>query len=54
VLAEITPAGRKVAEEATERLNAAHFATEPLSDADLAGLAGILQSLRAGAGDFPG
>ncbi|MBS1678559.1 MAG: MarR family transcriptional regulator [Actinobacteria bacterium] len=54
VLAEITPAGRKVAEQATEMLNAAHFATEPLSDADLSGLAGILQSLRAGAGDFPG
>ena len=54
VLAEITAAGRKVAEEATETLNAAHFATEPLSDGDLAGLAGILQSLRAGAGDFPG
>ncbi|MBS1894067.1 MAG: MarR family transcriptional regulator [Actinobacteria bacterium] len=54
VLAEITPAGRKVAEEATETLNRAHFATEPLSDGDLASLAGILQSLRAGAGDFPG
>src|ERR1700759_997190 len=54
VLAEITPAGRKIAERATEPLNAAHSATEPLSDADLAGLAGILQGLRAGAGDFPG
>jgi DNA-binding MarR family transcriptional regulator len=54
VLAEITPAGREVAEQATETLNAAHFATDPLSDADLAGLAEILQSLRAGAGDFPG
>jgi DNA-binding MarR family transcriptional regulator len=54
VLAEITPAGRKVAEKATETLNEAHFATEPLSEDDLAGLAGILQSLRAGAGDFPG
>ena len=53
VLAEITPAGRKVAEEATETLNEAHFATDPLSDADLAGLAGILQALRVGAGDFP-
>jgi DNA-binding MarR family transcriptional regulator len=54
VLAEITPAGRKVAEQATETLNAAHFATEPLSGEDLAGLAEILQALRAGAGDFPG
>jgi DNA-binding MarR family transcriptional regulator len=54
VLAEITPDGRKVAERATETLNAAHFATEPLSDADLGSLAGILQSLRVGAGDFPG
>jgi DNA-binding MarR family transcriptional regulator len=54
VLAEITPDGRKVAERATETLNAAHFATEPLTDADLGSLAGILPSLRAGAGDFPG
>jgi DNA-binding MarR family transcriptional regulator len=54
VLAEITAAGREVAEEATETLNAAHFATDPLSEADLASLAGILQGLRIGAGDFPG
>jgi DNA-binding MarR family transcriptional regulator len=54
VLAEITPAGREVAERATEALNAAHFATDPLSGEDLASLAEILQALRAGAGDFPG
>jgi DNA-binding MarR family transcriptional regulator len=54
VLAEITAAGHKVAEEATETLNEAHFATDPLSEADLASLAGILQGLRIGAGDFPG
>jgi DNA-binding MarR family transcriptional regulator len=54
VLAEITPAGRKVAEEATETLNASRFATDPLSGEDLASLAEILQALRIGAGDFPG
>jgi DNA-binding MarR family transcriptional regulator len=54
VLAEITPAGREVAEQATETLNASRFATEPLSGEDLTNLADILQSLRAGAGDFPG
>ncbi|HEY2478193.1 MAG TPA: MarR family transcriptional regulator [Solirubrobacterales bacterium] len=53
VLAEITPAGRKVAERATEALNAARFATEPLSNAELEELSGILQELRSGAGDFP-
>jgi DNA-binding MarR family transcriptional regulator len=53
VLAEITPAGRKVAERATEALNAARFATEPLSSAELEELSGILQELRSGAGDFP-
>jgi DNA-binding MarR family transcriptional regulator len=54
VLAEITDAGREVAERATETLNAARFATEPLSGEDLSSLAGILQALRIGAGDFPG
>jgi DNA-binding MarR family transcriptional regulator len=53
VLAEITPAGRKVAERATEALNAARFATEPLSTAELEELSAILQELRSGAGDFP-
>ena len=53
VLAEITPAGRKVAEGATEALNAARFATEPLSADELEELSGILHGLRSGAGDFP-
>lgn len=53
VLAEILPKGRQRAEEATEALNAAGFATEPLSAADLEQLAAILRTLRLAAGDFP-
>ncbi len=53
VLAEILPAGREAAEQATAALNAAGFATEPLSAADLDQLAELLRTLRAGAGDFP-
>jgi len=52
VLAEITPAGRKVAEKATTALNEARFATEPLSEAELADLSKILRTVRDGAGDF--
>lgn len=52
VLAEITPAGRKVAEQATTTLNEARFATDPLSESELADLSGILRTLRGGAGDF--
>lgn len=53
VLAEILPAGREAAERATAALNAAGFATEPLSATDLDSLAELLRTLRAGAGDFP-
>ena len=52
VLAEITAAGRKVAEKATKTLNEARFATEPLSETELGELYAILRTLRDGAGDF--
>lgn len=52
VLAEITPAGRKVAEQATTTLNAARFATEPLNEAELGELYAVLRTVRNGAGDF--
>lgn len=54
VLAEIAPAGRKVAEKATAALNEAGFATEPLSPAELEELSKLLRSVRVAAGDFPG
>lgn len=52
VLAEILPAGREVAERATEALNGADFATGPLDDADLASIFATFRKLRAGDGDF--
>jgi DNA-binding MarR family transcriptional regulator len=52
VLAEIQGKGRRVAERATEALNGAKFATEPLDDAKLEELSSILRVLRVGAGDF--
>ena len=52
VLAEITDEGRRVAREATARLNADRFGTEPLGDDDLRAVFGLLRSLRVGAGDF--
>jgi DNA-binding MarR family transcriptional regulator len=54
VLAEIAPAGRKVAEKATAALNDADFATDPLSPAELTELSDLLRSVRVAAGDFPG
>jgi DNA-binding MarR family transcriptional regulator len=54
VLAEILPAGRRVAEQATAALNQADFATEPLSGGDLDDLSRVLRVLRVAAGDFPG
>ena len=51
-LATITDAGRRAAEAATEALNASQFGTAPLEDADLRAVAGVLERLRAGAGDF--
>src|ERR1700760_4724998 len=52
VLAEIQPKGRKVAEQATEALNRANFATEPLDGEKLEELSSALRVLRVGAGDF--
>jgi DNA-binding MarR family transcriptional regulator len=52
VLAEITAAGRKVAEKATTTLNEARFATDPLSESELDELSTILRTVRDGAGDF--
>src|SRR5882757_3546931 len=46
VLAEILPAGRQVAADATAALNEAEFATEPLSGGDLEKLSGVLRVLR--------
>jgi DNA-binding MarR family transcriptional regulator len=52
VLAEITDEGRRVAREATARLNADRFGTAPLDDEDLQEVFRLLRSLRVGAGDF--
>jgi DNA-binding MarR family transcriptional regulator len=54
VLAEILPAGRRVAERATAALNEADFATEPLSREDLEQISLVLRTLRVAAGDFQG
>jgi DNA-binding MarR family transcriptional regulator len=54
VLAEILPKGRRVAEQATETLNDARFATEPLSEEELGDLSRVLKLLRVAAGDFAG
>ncbi len=45
-LAEITPRGREVATEATERLNAAHFGTDSLEADDLEAIYRLLQEFR--------
>jgi DNA-binding MarR family transcriptional regulator len=45
-LAEITPRGREVAAEATERLNAAHFGTDALEADDLESIYEVLQGFR--------
>jgi DNA-binding MarR family transcriptional regulator len=52
VLAEIQPKGREVAEQATEVLNGANFATDPLDGERLEELSAVLRVLRVGAGDF--
>jgi DNA-binding MarR family transcriptional regulator len=54
VLAQITPAGRRVARVATKRLNAERFATEPLGDAACEQLFALMRPLRVAAGDFRG
>lgn len=51
-LAEITPAGRDVAERATELLNGARFAVPGVGDATLDRVVELLGELRLAAGDF--
>lgn len=53
MLAVITDTGRSVAEQATRVLNEVRFATEPLDEADLDAITGILRKLRADADGFP-
>ncbi len=53
-LAEILPAGRDVALEATEAVNAAVFVDPHLATGDVAQLVKILGRLRQTAGDFEG
>ena len=52
MLAVITAAGRSVAEEATRTLNADHFATSPLTKAELEKITAVLRKLRADADGF--
>lgn len=51
-LAQITTPGRKVAAEATERLNAVGFGTEPLRKTELNEITQTLRALRVAADDF--
>ena len=51
-LAEITDAGRAVAEQATKAVNTGVFTTTGLSHTDLAELFRLLRKLRRAAGDF--
>ena len=53
-LAEILPKGRALAEQATEALHAADFATPPLGPEELETISETLRMLRLGAGDFEG
>ena len=52
VLAEITPAGRELVEEATAALVGADFGLGVLDEKDLAQLSELLRPVRAAAGDF--
>lgn len=51
-LAEITPAGRRVARKATDALNAEVFTDPGLDEGEVGSLVSTLTRLRAGAGDF--
>jgi DNA-binding MarR family transcriptional regulator len=53
-LAEITDRGRRVAEQATERLNQQVFAPLEVAESEQADLFASLRRIRLGAGDFPG
>jgi DNA-binding MarR family transcriptional regulator len=52
VLAEITTQGRKVADEATRRLNELGFGTAPLDDDQLERVFELLRTIRVDEGDF--
>jgi DNA-binding MarR family transcriptional regulator len=54
VLAELTPEGRRAAEEATARLNAELFGLEALGAKQLEGVFAYLRPLRVDADDFEG
>ena len=51
-LAELTPAGRRIAGTATDDLNATFFDDLGLNDRDQSALYKVLRQLRADAGDF--
>lgn len=51
-LARLTPAGRRLAGEATQRLNRRVFAVLPISAADTQALVAAITGLRSAAGDF--
>lgn len=51
-LVHLTPAGREVAEKATEALNQEVFSRPGLDEADVATLVDVLSRLRQDAGDF--
>jgi DNA-binding MarR family transcriptional regulator len=51
-LAEITPRGREVAEQATESLHAIRFGVDPLDDSSLTTMAETLERIRAVADGF--
>lgn len=51
-LATITPAGRRVAEQATHDLNAIRFGTEPLRRGELTAVVETLRAIRLDSGDY--
>jgi DNA-binding MarR family transcriptional regulator len=52
ILARITTEGKRVARQATKRLNGEGFGTDPLDAETCEGLYAALRLLRAGAGDY--
>ncbi len=52
ILAVITSAGRSAAEQATQVLNEARFATAPLTRSELEAISNVLRKLRADADGF--
>lgn len=52
VLARITPEGKRIARQATKRLNVAEFGTAPLGGDACEAIYELLEPLRSAAGDF--